>query len=158
MKKNNVWSSVLQEQVLCEDILKFNVQTTNTPAQVQRDVETYDLKPSLSSKKHRKSPRKSKNSNKTNRIKNPFNGETVDVVNDLANGPSPLVKQPVGERVNFQITYDETKSREHIQANEFDSEEIVCKVIVQMLREQNTDLIGMFDTHNSDSEQNILLK
>jgi hypothetical protein len=140
MNKNNIWSSVLQEQVLCEEISKFSVQTTSVGNVVERDVESYDLKTNTNDNDWKRSPNLRKNANK----KNGFGKSPKKNLNLLKEATS-LTKLPVSERINLQVTYDESKSREHIQANEFDSDEIVCRAIVYHLREKNSELIGFND-------------
>ena len=53
-----------------------------------------------------------------------------------------IISVNILESLATSVKYDETKSREHIKANEFDGDEIVCQEIVRQLNEKKSDIIS----------------
>jgi hypothetical protein len=119
--KNKIWSQVIQEQSLCDDILKLgNLKSSKN--EVKRDVESYEFDYEQETKESKKKNRRKAKKRKSN--------------SEIA---APDFDENIQE---FTISFDMNKSREHIKANELDKDEIVAKEIVRQLNERNYELIS----------------
>lgn len=155
-KKYNVWSDVLQERDLCDDLLKvgsFN-KDDNKQIVVNRDTESYQLKTDIDNKnkKRRKSRKKNKKrlnnniytSKNVNHLSNLNETILNEIKNDYLKSEINQIEQEKELDNTFIVTYDEHKNRDHIKVNEFDSDEMVAKEISRQLYEKKVDLIGKY--------------
>jgi hypothetical protein len=155
IKKNRIWASVLQEQTLCETISKISGLDTDDN-KVKREVETYGIHREIDekiskSKNIKKSKKKKKKrlekNKKSNSLKNNLQKLNTTILNQIKNDyvnerDKSLVVHD--NTCNEIIKFDESKNRDYIKANEFDSDEIVCKEIVKQLEEKKSDLISKY--------------
>lgn len=120
--KIKIWSQVIEEQSLCEDILKLgNLKPSKN--EVKRDVESYEYDYENGSTESKKKNRRKVKKRKS-KIENASN-EFDDNAQEL-------------------ISFDTNKSREHIKANEWDKDDIVVKEIIRQLNERNNELISKY--------------
>ena len=142
IKKNNIWSNTLIETDLCEDVcskfLSFDsdpIKTDlNSIVKQDRNIEAYDFIKLMNPKI---SPDKLSNKNHLSSIDYNKAKQAVQ-----ANLTKPLInKRNLSERIGPLVQYNENKSREHILANEFDSDELVTKEIAKHLNEPKLELI-----------------
>lgn len=152
VRRNNVWSNVLCEQVLCDDIVKFTVNLDESGKnEIDRGVESYEI--SLVDQTQiennlepvdKKESRQSQNLENKNQLTDKKkrrpkkNKKKKSLDKSLIQNAIELTKTAQSET---SITYDLNKNRDHIQANEFDTDDIVIKEIVKQLNEQKSDLI-----------------
>lgn len=136
VKKNPIWSDVLIEANLCESVnAKF--ATLDEPKQdpnmkLDRSIESY----AYTQKPVKTTPPVSA-SHKNHLSSIDYNRAKLAVEANLVKPAS----KPLDERIGPLVQFDETKSRDHILANELDSEELVTKEIVKHLNEPKSDLI-----------------
>jgi hypothetical protein len=118
--KLKIWSNVLVEQTLCENIDSFGLtQITDQVNDKQRGVETYV---------YNKEPNST--NNKTNHQ------------NDADQPKHRLQEQrEIKDRLGPLIKFDENKSRTHIRVTELDTDELVIREIARCLEEPNIDVI-----------------
>jgi len=134
LKKNNIWSDTLIETNLCDDVCsKFSSFDDPEPEKLDnfvikqdRCIESYDFtkrpvktSPGSQSKKNHLSLIDCNQAKQSNFVKN----------------------NNINERIGPLVQFDENKSRAHIIANEFDSNELVTKEIVKHLNEPKSELI-----------------
>ena len=163
VKKNSIWSEVVQEQTLCEGIANFNGLTTNN--KVKREVESYDVqksspvdKPCIKpcekkikkskNKKKKRLGRNNKNSESNNKsLQDSLKKLNTNILNQIKSEYTNKSQKNliVHDETSLSIKFDESKNRSYIKATEFDSDEIVCKEIVKHLEEQKSDLISKFN-------------
>jgi hypothetical protein len=145
-KKFNVWSSFLQEENLCENLnkieIELNLDEGNSQSTSQeRGVESYAYK-KLSEISQKEWTNKSSCKNAPLRhleqIKNHLtsSNEKLFLIKTKPNDTT------IKERLGPVVSYDELKSRAHIKASEFDTDEVVTKEIAKHLREPNVELIS----------------
>jgi len=148
-KKFNVWSSFLQEENLCENLNKIEIELNldeNNPQSTsqERGVESYAYK-KLSELSQKESVNKSNCKNAPlkhiEHIKNHLTPSN-DKLFIVKTKPNETKLLPVKERLGPVVSYDELKSRAHIKASEFDTDETVTREIAKHLREPNVDLIS----------------
>ena len=162
VRKLNVWSNVLQEETLCDDLSNVGlIQPTDAEKseqeaiKQQRGIESYSYKNKAldehfnNSKQPQAKPtarrRNKKSRNKTSSANRSLPLHTPPALSKSKSSTSSLPRQ--GEAIHspetsFCVTYDETKSRSHIRASELDSDQVVIKEIVSQLREPNSDIIS----------------
>lgn len=145
IKPNNIWSNTLIESNLCDDICsKFasfdnRVKSTNPdiPKDVikqNRDIESYDFTTDINNKttsiniNSKKNHLSSIDHNKAN--------QTIETNSNIK-----TKNEPLAERIGPMVQFDENKSREHIIANELDSDDLVTKEIVKHLNEPKSEMI-----------------
>lgn len=125
-KKLKIWSGVLQEQNLCEDLDKISsIQSNGNESETelqQRGIESYY---------HKNEP-----INKETTSKNHLN-----LVN-IPKNKSDDKKFDIKDRVGSRVAFDESKSRKNIKVNEFDLDEAVVKEIARCLKEPNHEVIS----------------
>lgn len=152
VKKNNIWSDTLIEESLCNDIGLFSsIKNDENVIKVSdRDVESYQYS----------NEEMTKNSNEaaTTATVAKKNHLAIDsnLVNFVSKEPSLLKsgqnkketlsgnnneKSELKNRLGGLVTFDENKSRAHININEFDSEDIVASKIAKYLKENNMELM-----------------
>ena len=145
IKKNRVWSEVVQEQTLCETISKISGLEAND-SKVKREVESYDVQKyeKNETRKRKSKNKKKKRLNKQLKTKSTLEKLSLNVLNQIKN------EYLENKNVEFNqddsclnIRFDETKDRSYIKASEFDSDEIVCMEIVRQLNEKKNDLISI---------------
>jgi hypothetical protein len=145
-KKFNVWSSFLQEENLCDNLNKIEIELNldeNNNTSQERGVESYPYKKlsEISQKEFaNKSSRKNTPLKHIEHIKNHLtsSNDNLAIIKTKLNECKEL---PVKDRLGPMVCYDEHKSRAHIKASEFDTDEVVTKEIAKHLREPNVDLI-----------------
>lgn len=132
LKKNPIWSNTLIESNLCDDICaKFStIEEKKTDSKQDRSIESYNYteKPTKTS---------SLTTNKNHLSSIDYNRANQAIKADLIKP----VNKSLSERIGPLVQFDENKSRAHILANEFDTEELVTKEIVKHLKEPKSDLI-----------------
>jgi hypothetical protein len=146
IKKNRIWSSVLQEQTLCETITKISELDTDDN-KVKREVETYGIHREIDKKTSKKKKKKRLEKNKkSNSLKNNLQKLNTTILNQIKNDyvNERDTSLAVHDNTCNEIKFDESKNRDYIKANEFDSDEIVCKEIVKQLEEKKSDLISKY--------------
>ena len=151
-KKNRVWSNVLQEQTLCETISKISSLETGDN-NVKREVESYGIHKQENTSEHvsnnkKKSKKKKRLENKNKNsysLKNNLKKLNTTILNQIKNDYDNKNSQNLivhDSTSKLEIKFDESKNRDYIKSNEFDSDEIVCKEIVKHLDEKKSDLIS----------------
>jgi len=123
---------------LCDDIVKFGSVSESCRSKVNRDIESYDV--NYDDKNQEALRDKTTSTIKSKRLRRkrskgrPSNQQ-------LQQAAQPNENVNILESLATSVKYDETKSREHIKANEFDGDEIVCQEIVRQLNEKKSDII-----------------
>ena len=143
-QKYKIWSNCLLEESLCDDIFKKGSLSTkcedrNVIQVTNRDVENYQYKidedecdqnvskPRIVSKNHLAFEENHSN----------FNATCI-----TKSSRPKIVDDTFLNRIRPMTAFDESVSRDHIKANEFDSEEVVAREIARLLKEPKIELIS----------------
>jgi phosphorylated adapter RNA export protein len=128
-KKLKIWSGVLQEQNLCEDLEKIssiqsNSDETENDAK-KRGIETYF---------HKNAPNTKETISKNHLNIASISKKKIDDQDDK--------KMEIKDRLGSRVAFDENKSRKHVKVSEFDLDEAVVKEIARCLKEPNLEVIS----------------
>lgn len=154
-KKLNIWSDIIREEVLCEDLNKIELVKKEDNSN-QRGVEAYyyknenlDFKP----KNHKNKIGKIKfkhNKNSKHKSKKSISKKSIDTnlvrFRENSNGSvnSNHLKPQTYDNAKIQVSFDENVARSHIHVSELDSEEMVAKEIAKHLREPKLEVISNY--------------
>lgn len=147
-KKYRLWTDTLNEENLCES---FGLELEDQKEKNERGVESYKYKNEMLAKNNKKSKPKRLGKSQQKDHSNDFHKNHLKIQKTILNSSNDLEKtqrshQKPGilkERLGPIVSYDESKSRSHIHANELDSDETVAKEIVRILTEPKDDVISM---------------
>jgi phosphorylated adapter RNA export protein len=127
--KLKIWSSVLQEQNLCEDLEKISSIQSDS-----NEIEDESQNRGIESYYHKNEPCKNETKCKNHLDINILSMSIEKNQNDI--------KIDIKDRIGPRVAFDENKSRKNIKVNEFDSDEVVVKEITKCLKEPNLEVIS----------------